>query len=101
MAQVVEDGLMGEWKTGSLRPEVQAVLPFLEKLTLSPDEVGPEDVRKLREAGLSADAVRDAIYVCVTFNIIDRIADAFDFKVMGPEELPKAARFLLKMGYGG
>ena len=101
MAQVVENGLMAEWKTGSLRQEVQAVLPFLEKLTLSPDEVGPEDVRKLREAGLSQEAIRDAIYVCAVFSVIDRIADAFNFQVMGPEDLPNAARFLLKMGYGG
>lgn len=101
MAQVIEGGLTSDWNTGSLREEVRAILPFLEKLTLQPDEVGPEDVRKLREAGLSREAIRDAIYVCATFNIIDRIADAFDFQVMSPEDLPNAAKFLLKMGYGG
>lgn len=101
MAQVVEGGLRGEWKTGALRAEARAVLPFLEKLTLSPDEVGPEDVRELRAAGLSDEAIRDAVYVCVAFNIIDRIADAFDFEVPSPDHVRNAARFLLKMGYGG
>jgi alkylhydroperoxidase family enzyme len=101
MAQVVEGGLRGEWKTGPLREEVRAILPFLEKLTLSPDEVGPGDVRQLREAGLSNEAIRDAIYICVAFNVIDRIADAFDFEVPAPDHVRNAARFLLKMGYGG
>jgi alkylhydroperoxidase family enzyme len=100
MAQVVEGG-QGEWKTGPLREEAQTILPFLEKLTLSPDEVGPEDVRKLREAGLSDEAIRDAIYVCVAFSVIDRIADAFAFEVPAPDDVRNAARFLLKMGYGG
>lgn len=90
-----------EWNTGALPGKVQAVLPFLEKLTLSPDEVGPEDVRKLREAGLSDEAIRDAIYVCVDFSIIDRLADSFGFELLSQEEFRNAARFLLKMGYGG
>jgi len=101
MAEVVAGGLRGEWKTGPLRDEVRAILPFLEKLTLAPKEVGPVDVRKLREAGLSTEAIRDAIYICVAFNVIDRIADAFDFEVPAPHHVRSAAKFLLKMGYGG
>lgn len=101
MGRAIADGAMGEWKTGVLSANVQAVLPFLEKLTLSPHEIGAEDVRRLREAGLSDEAIRDAIYVCVDFNIIDRIADSFGFELLSPEEFRNAARFLLKMGYGG
>ena len=47
------------------------------------------------------EAIRDAIYICVAFNVIDRIADAFDFEVPAPDHVRNAARFLLKMGYGG
>lgn len=101
MAEVVASGMRGDWKTGPLRAEARAILPFLEKLTLAPDAVGSEDVRELRAAGLSDDAIRDAIYVCMAFNVIDRIADAFDFEVPSPEHVRAAARFLLKMGYGG
>lgn len=101
MKQVVEGGLRGEWDSDLLRHEVRTILPFLEKLTLSPEEVEPEDVRKLRDAGLSDEAIRDAIYVCATFSIIDRVADAFAFQVPSPEYVRNAARFLLKMGYEG
>lgn len=100
MAQVVA-GPADEWRTNLLRPEVQEILPFLEKLTLLPDEVGPEDVLRLRDAGLSDEAIRDAIYVCAAFSMIDRVADAFGFEVPQPDHLRGTARLLLKMGYGG
>lgn len=101
MAQVVEPGMNGEWKTELLRPEVQAILPFLEKLTLHPDEVGPADVHALRNGGLSDDAIRDAIYVCAAFNMIDRVADAFSFEIPAPDHVRSASKFLLAKGYGG
>ncbi|HEX3128260.1 MAG TPA: hypothetical protein VH394_13095 [Thermoanaerobaculia bacterium] len=91
--------MTGRWKTELLRPEVQAILPFLEKLTLLPEEITPDDVQPLREAGLTDEAIRDAIAVCATFNTIDRLADAFHFDVPTTENLRGSARFLLKVGY--
>ena len=96
MGQALEGGGL---RTDLLRKEVQAILPFLEKLTLSPDEVGPGDVQPLREAGLSDEAIRDAIYVCAGFSMIDRLADAFGFDVPPAEQRRGAARVLLKIGY--
>lgn len=78
---------------------MQAILPFLEKLTLLPEEVTPEDVQPLREAGLTDEAIRDAIAVCAAFNMIDRLADAFHFDLQSTENLRGSARFLLKVGY--
>ena len=92
-------GRTGPWKTELLRPEMQAILPFLEKLTLLPEEVTPEDVQPLREAGLTDEAIRDAIAVCAAFNMIDRLADAFHFDLQSTENLRGSARFLLKVGY--
>jgi alkylhydroperoxidase family enzyme len=57
------------------------MLGFLEKLTLHPGTIGPDDIRPLRSVGLSDTAIEDAIYVCVYFNIIDRIADSLGFTV--------------------
>ena len=88
-----------DWKIELLRPEVQAILPFLEKLTLLPEEITPEDVKPLREAGLTDEAIRDAVAVCAAFNMIDRLADAFHFDLQSTENLRGSARFLLKVGY--
>jgi len=58
-----------------------------------------ENVQALRAAGLPDDAVRDAIVVCGIFNVIDRLADSFDFTPPTPENLRKEVRFLVKVGY--
>lgn len=75
------------------------VFLFIEKLTATPDDVTPEDVQVLRNHGLGDEEIEDAIYICVAFNIIDRLADAFDFEVPTQERMRKTAKFLLRMGY--
>ena len=70
MARVVEQSEVAGWRTDLLREEVRTAFGFLEKLNALPEEIGPEDVRALRDAGLSDEAIRDAIYVCASFNVI-------------------------------
>ena len=101
MAEGVEGAVDDQWRTDLLREEVRTAFGFLERLNALPEEIGPEDIQALRDAGLSDEAIRDAIYVCASFNVIDRLADAFGFDVPSPEKGHKAARFLLKIGYRG
>lgn len=75
------------------------MLAFLEKLTLKPREVEPADVAPLRAAGLSDEAIADAIHVCANFNLINRVSDALGFERTGPESLSRYAGFLLQRGY--
>ncbi len=79
---------------------MRAMLAFLEKLTLRPAELGAEDVAPLRAAGLDDAAVESAMYVAFVFNVMDRLADAFDFRVNDERGLKWVARILLKVGYG-
>jgi hypothetical protein len=44
-------------------------------------------------------ALRDAVYVCALFNLIDRISDALDFAIPSPEGFRKSAKALLRFGY--
>lgn len=48
---------------------------------------------------MSDDEIADAIYVCVAFNVIDRVADAFEFEVPTDDINRRMARFLLGVGY--
>jgi alkylhydroperoxidase family enzyme len=68
-------------------------------VTLAPGEVGPRDAALTGEAGVSDAALRDAVYVCALFNLIDRVSDALDFAVPSPEEFRKQAKVLLRFGY--
>jgi hypothetical protein len=68
-------------------------------VTLEPDRVGPDDVEAVRVAGVSDQAISDALHVCFCFNLIDRLADAFAWRVQTGPEFDKDAKFLLKHGY--
>lgn len=78
---------------------MRATLALLEKITLSPDEIGPEDLDAIHRAGVGVRGLVDATYVCVGFNIIARIADALGFKVPSDELFVRAARLLRVFGY--
>jgi alkylhydroperoxidase family enzyme len=75
------------------------MLGFLEKLTLEPTRVTSADVAPLRAAGLRDAAIEEAVHVCAMFNIYDRVADALDFDVPGPEAFARGAAMLLRRGY--
>ena len=51
------------------------------------------------DAGVSQDAVNDAVYVCFAFNLIDRVSDALGFDLMDEKGYRRGAQVLLKVGY--
>lgn len=90
---------MADWRTAPIDPKLRAALGFLEKLTLSPADLGPADVVPLRAAGISDEGVEDAIHACVLFNIYDRMADSLKFDLPGPAGYAASGRSLMKRGY--
>ena len=91
--------MLADWRTAPVDPKVRATLGFLEKLTLAPVEVRPADVEPLRAAGVSDEAVEDAIQVCVLFNMYDRLADSMGWHLPGPDGYAASGRSLMKRGY--
>jgi alkylhydroperoxidase family enzyme len=92
--------VLADYRTAAIDARLRATLAFLEKLTLTPAEVGPADIEPMRAAGVSDQAIEEAIYVAGLFNVMDRIADALDFTPTPPDRLPRVARILAKLGYG-
>lgn len=90
-----------QWLQGTAAhdPKLRAMLGFLQRLTVMAESVGADDVRRLQEAGVSREAAEDAIYVCVMFNIINRMADALDFEVPQSGDVRESAEMLLARGY--
>jgi alkylhydroperoxidase family enzyme len=91
--------VLDDWRTAPIGEGLRAMLGFIETMTLRPDELGPEDADAVRAAGVSDQAMIDAVHAAAAFNIIDRIADAADFKVVSRESFLRGARMLLKRGY--
>lgn len=91
--------MLEDWRAAPIDDRLRAMLGFLEKLTLEPSGIAPADVAPLRAAGLTDEAIEDAIHVCALFNIIDRVADTLDFDVPAPDVFADSANVLLQRGY--
>jgi hypothetical protein len=78
---------------------VRATLGFLERLTLRPAEVTRADAEAVLSAGVSEEALADAIHVAALFSMIVRLADALGWHVPPPEQLAARAPTMLASGY--
>lgn len=93
------EAVLEDYRTAPIPERLRAMLGFLEKLTLRPAEVGPDDIAPLRAAGLTDEEIEDAIHVCANFNLINRVADALGFDLPTRKVYAGSARMLLKSGY--
>jgi alkylhydroperoxidase family enzyme len=75
----------------SARPELLAVLPFLEKVTLTPSQASLDST-------LPRAAIVDALHVNLIWNVVNRLANAFDFRLRDGQLL-KGTRSLHRFGY--
>jgi alkylhydroperoxidase family enzyme len=78
---------------------VAATLGFLEKLTLEPEEVARADADAVRAAGVSDEALVDAIHICALFSMIVRLADALGWEIPTYESFFERADAMLAGGY--
>ena len=75
------------------------MLGFLEQLTLRPAELTRADADAVRAAGVSDDALVDAIHVAALFNMIVRLADSLGWHVPPDEAFAAGAPRMLDAGY--
>ena len=68
-------------------------------MTLEPEAVAPADAEAVLAAGVSPQALEDAIDVCALFNVIDRIADALGFDLPYADYWDRVAPGFLAGGY--
>jgi alkylhydroperoxidase family enzyme len=88
-----------DWRTAPVDDRLRAALGFVEKLTLRPRELGPADADAARAAGVSDDALVDAIHVTALFSMIVRLADSLGWDVPSFDEFSARADAMLASGY--
>ena len=93
------NAVLADWRTAPISPRLRGALAFLEKLTLKPDQLGAEDVKAARAAGVGDQALSQAIYVCFIFSTMDRLADALAFQLPDPSTLKRYALIATTVGY--
>ena len=83
----------------AIRPEVAAMLPLLEKVTLTPDQVTSADVDTVRAAEVPDEAIVDALHVNLIFNIMNRLANAFEFSWDSDQHVRIGAQVIHRISY--
>ena len=68
-------------------------------MTLAPGELAPGDADAVLAAGVTREALIDAIHVCALFSMIVRLADSLGWDVPPPEAFAARGRVLLESGY--
>ena len=96
------EAVLRDFRSAPISDRLRAMLGYLEKMTLRPEEVGAPDLEPLRRCDISDEAIADAVHVCAAFQIYDRLADAMGWHVPAtPSFWRKQASYLLRSGYEG
>ena len=93
------EAVEADWRTAPVDERLRAMLGFIEKLTLHPEELSREDADAVRAAGVSDEAMVDAIHVAALFNMITRLADALGWDVPEWDSFLARADSMLATGY--
>ncbi len=101
MSREVVAAALEDWRTAPVDERLRAALGYLETVTLRPEALTPADARRAIDAGVSAEALREAVYVAFLFNVLDRIAGALDFAEPGPRDAARIAWAIRTFGYRG
>lgn len=94
MPQETVDAVLEDWTTADIPERTRAALRLLECMTVHPMDLNEAFIRGLREDGLDDLAIREAANVGFHYNLIDRVADAFDFPVPEGLQRERLARML-------
>jgi uncharacterized peroxidase-related enzyme len=69
------DAILADPESAELTPGLKAVLGYINKLTREPAKITDADAATVFAAGVSEQALFDAITVCALFNLMNRIVD--------------------------
>jgi uncharacterized peroxidase-related enzyme len=98
-SEALIQAVLADYRTAPIPEKLRAMLEFIEKLTLRPAEVGPDDATPLRAAGLSDEEIESAVHVCALFNVINRVADSLGFETTDRTGYERGGRRLVSVGY--
>lgn len=90
---------LADLEKAAISDKLRATLALLRKMSREHDKVTPEDIEPLIALGMSRRQIEDALDVGFAFNVITRLADAFEFHVGPRSAFDAGARHLLTRGY--
>jgi len=90
--------VLADVDTAPIDDKLRATLKLLAKVTKQ-GAVTAADMRAVLATGVTKQQIKDALAVCFAFNVIDRLADTFEFFVGPRAHFDAGAKHLLTRGY--
>lgn len=90
--RTLRDGVAGD-------VQLDAALGFLTAFAAGPDAIKPLHLDRLRQAGVRDEAIRDLAQIAFSFSIINRVADALEFRVPEPDLFARSWPRMRDRGY--
>jgi len=91
--------LDGDHHRAPIRPQAKAALDLVAKMCAGADEIQPADIQAARDAGITDEGIRDALYVSAVFSVLVRLADSLAWRIPERSDFVTTAKFLLANGY--
>ena len=90
--------MLADLDAAPISEQLRVTLRLLQKVTKQ-GNVTADDMRTVLAAGVTKQQILDALAVCFAFNVITRLADAFEFYVGPRSHFDAGAKMLLSRGY--
>ena len=88
------DAVLDDWTTAEIPEKTRGALKLLEYMTVHPQDIDTDFIAELRSTGLDTLAIQEAANVGFHYNLIDRVADAFEFPVPQGVQQERLAKML-------
>ncbi len=93
------DALLADLQTAPVEPRLRALLSFVRKLMLTPQEVGPADAEAVFAAGWEEQGLHDAIAVTARAAFMQRLVAGCGFAPLDPAVAARHAAKRVEQGY--
>ena len=91
--------VLADHRAADIPARLRATLDYLEKCTLMPDQVTSADAQAVLAAGVTREALVEALQVMFLFNIYVRLADTLGWEIPPADHFRRGAIGLVRRGY--
>ena len=99
LAREVDTAMLEHWREADLDPRMKAAFEILEKRATDPMQLSATEAARARAAGISDEAIMDVLYIGFTFDLINRLANAFGFTTVDESGRRRTAAIMHRLGY--
>jgi uncharacterized peroxidase-related enzyme len=93
------DAVLEDYRTAPIDDREKALFAFIEKMNEQSNQIGRDDIDRLKQAGWSEEAIYDAITVCALFRFYNTWIDATGVHDMPAAAYAQSGKRMAEQGY--